>query len=176
MTSEERNLCHALMISTLPGSTPISKEEFLRRFPSCIEEGKLALRLLEEAYKGQNNEDLHCALLIGFKFGFAPEHTEVLCHLVQADWHQNHEDVVSALDDLRDPDAVEAIYHAAQWVPNYLGFDEYRALAVKAIWALGNLGDAKAERKLQTLSHSDNPILRENALSQLKRQRKDPRP
>ena len=176
MTNEERELCHALMISPLPGSKPISKEEFLRRFPSGIEQGKLALGLLDEAYKGQNNEDLHCALLIGFKFGFAPNHADILCRLVGADWHLCHEDVVSALDALRDPDAVEALFHATQWIPNYLDYDEYRALAVKAIWALGNLGGPEAERKLQTLSHSDNPILRENALSQLKRQRKGPRP
>ena len=65
------------------------------------------------------------------------DHLDLLVQLASADWHHKHEDVVSALGQLRSPAAVEALYHAAWWVPDYLDFDESRALAVKAIWALG---------------------------------------
>src|SRR5256885_59798 len=104
MTEEQRKLCSDLTIYPT-GSRRISKEDFLRQFPTAIEHGKLALRLLEEAYREQDGEDLECVLTVGFAFGFAAEHTEILCHLVKADWHVRHEDVVSALDDLRNPAA-----------------------------------------------------------------------
>ncbi len=129
----------------------------------------MAMAVLEAAYETKNAEDLEYALIIGFVFGFGPEHEDILCHLVEADWHFRHEDVVSALDDLRSPSAVTALSRATQWIPEYLDFDEYRALAVKAIWALGKLPGEDVESKLQALALSDNPILKKNALNRLER-------
>jgi hypothetical protein len=168
MTEEQRDLCSALTI--LPnGSRRISKEDFMRRFPSAIEQGKLASRLLEDAYRAQDGDDLECALAVGFTFGFAREHMDILCHSVGADWHVRHEDVVSALDDLRSSDAVEALFHATQWIPKYLDYDDSRALAVKAIWAIGNIPGTEAETKLEALALSNDAILRKTAVEQLER-------
>jgi hypothetical protein len=90
VTEEQRDLCSALTI--LPnGSSRISKEDFIRRFPSAVEHGKLASRLLEDAYLAQDDDELECALTVGCTFGFAPEHTKILNHLVEADWHVRHE-------------------------------------------------------------------------------------
>jgi len=169
MTEEERKFCQDLM--WFPGRKEPSKEDFLRRFPSAVEQGKLALRLFEEAYKARNPDDIRCALLVGFSFGFGPEHTAILRLLVDEDWHESHEDVVSALDELRTPVAIEPLFRATQWVPGYLDFDEARALAVKAIWALGNLPGPEAETKLKTIARSDDAILRTNAEEQLERRR-----
>ena len=147
----------------------ISKEEFLRQFPSSVEQGKLAWRLLEEAYRTQNAEDLRCALIVGFTFGFAPEHQDILRRLVEANWHSSHEDIVEALETWPSPDAVEALFSATQWIPNYLEFDDSRALAVKAIWALGKIPGTEAERRLKELARSGNAILRRTAVKQLER-------
>src|ERR1043166_363356 len=163
MTREERRLCQSLIITPLRGERAISKEEFLHQFPSSIEQGQLALRLLEDVYKGRNAEDLKCALVIGNAFGFGPQHTDILARLIDAEWHVSHEDVVSALDGLRTPSAVKPLFRATQWIPGYLDFDESRALAVKAIWALGNIPGAESEKKLDLLARSDDPIVRENA-------------
>ena len=171
MTEEQRKLCRDLIIFP-NGQSRITKEEFLRRFPSAVEHGKLASRLLEDAYRAQDGEDLECALTIGFAFGFAPEHTKTLCHLVEADWHVRHEDVVSALDKLRSPETVEALFRATQWIPKSLEYDDSRALAVKAIWALGKIPGTEAEAKLEMLARSENTILRQNAVEQLERRRK----
>jgi hypothetical protein len=171
MTEEQRNLCGALTM--LPnGSRRISKEDFMRRFPSAVEHGKLASKLLADAYRAQDGDDLECALAVGFTFGFAPEHTEILCHLVEADWHVRHEDVVSALDGLRSPHTVEALFRATQWIPKSLEYDDSRALAVKAIWALGKIAGTEAETKLEALARSDNAILRKAAIKQLERRHK----
>ena len=168
MTEEQRKLCRDLII--LPnGQSRITKEEFLHCFPSAVERGKLASRLLEDAYRTQDGEDLECALTIGFAFGFAPEQTKALCNLVEADWHVRHEDVVSALDELHSPETVEALFRATQWIPKSLEYDNSRALAVKAIWALGKIPGTEAETKLETLARSENTILRKNAVEQLER-------
>jgi hypothetical protein len=162
MTAEEQSLCLDLAIRT-NGVRKVSKEEFLRRFPSAVEDGKLALHLLEESYRAQDARNLSCALMVGFIFGFGREHLDILCRLVDEDWHINHEDVVDVLDKLRRPETVDALFRATQWVPEYLKFDDNRALAVKAIWALWKLQTPEANARLEQLAASDEPILQETA-------------
>jgi len=171
MTEEQRKLCTCLIGDPLFPKGRISKEEFLRRFPSAVEQGKLASRWFEEACIEQNAKDLQCAFIIGCKFGLAPEQVDILPGLLEADWHFNHEDIVSCLDDLRSPRFVEAFYRATQWVPEYLDYDDVRSLATKAIWALGNIGNSEAKEKLEALTRSDHPVLRREAEYQLKRLR-----
>ena len=91
---------------------------------------------------------------------------------IEADWHVRHEDVVSALDKLRSPETVEVLFRATQWIPKSLEYDDSRALAVKAIWALGKIPGTEAETKLETLARFENTILRQNAVEQLERRRK----
>ncbi|MBX5219597.1 hypothetical protein HJC04_04565 [Rhizobium sp. NLR8a] len=71
------------------------------------------------------------------QFGFTKESLDLLKQLLRKDTHFKHEDVVSALAELKAPEAIEALSQACLWVPAYLEFDEARALAVKVIWALG---------------------------------------
>jgi hypothetical protein len=168
MTEEQRKLCRDLVIQP-GGRSRITKEDFLRRFPSSVEGGKVASRVLEDAYTVQNAEDLHCALIIGFTFGFAHGHKDILRRLVDVDWHNSHEDVVEALDGLQAPDTVDALFRATQWIPKSLEYDDSRALAVKAIWALGKISGTEAETKLESLARSDNAILRKAASEQLER-------
>ncbi len=168
MTEDERKLCWGLV--TLPdGTRGTSNADFLRYFPAAVEDGKVASRLIEEACGARNADDLMGALIVGFVFDFGPEHIPSLCRLVDEDWHHSHEDVVSALDGLRTPAAIEALCRATQWIPEYLDFDETRALAVKAIWGLGNLPRSLTDIKLEQLTRSADPILRQNALEQLAR-------
>jgi hypothetical protein len=166
-----RKLCGALTIFP-NGLSRISKEDFLRQFPSAVEHGKLALRWLVEACEARNAEDLNCALAIAFTFGFAPEQRDILCRLVEVDWHYSHEDVVSALQTWPTPDTVGALFRATKWVPKSLEYDDSRALAVKAIWTLGKIPGDEAETKLETLARSDNDILRKAAIEQLERRHK----
>jgi hypothetical protein len=168
---EECKLCWDLLITSENPTGRVSKDEFSRRFPSALEQGKLALRLLDETFDARNAEDLECALIVGHVFGFGPEHVDVLCHLIDADWHYSHEDVVDALDDLRSPKAIDALFRATQCVPKSLEYDVNRNLAVKAIWALGNLQDSEADAKLEVLSRSNDAIGQEAAAKQLERRR-----
>ncbi len=170
MTPDQRKLCRDLIVHppALHMRT-ISKDEFLRQFPASVDRGKLASRILEEAFEAKDADDLQCALIIGFTFGFAPEHKGVLCSLLDVDWHYSHEDVVTALETWPSPDTVDALFRATQWIPKSLEYDDNRALAVKAIWALGKIPGAEAKTKLEALAHSDNTILRKTAEKQLER-------
>jgi len=163
MTPKQKRLIHDL------SNSRISRTEFLRSFPFAGDGSKLSLALLEEAIDRRDVETVELALGLGFVFGFSSEHKAILRGLVEADWHRSHEDAVFALDDLRDPDAVDILYKATHTVPDYLSFDDNRALAVKAIWALGNIGSAAAKEKLEIIARSNNVILRDAALHQLER-------
>ena len=171
MTEEQHKLCRDLIVFP-NGQRRITREEFLRRFPSAVERGKSALKWLQEAYEARNADDLSYALISGGNFGFVPEHKDILRRLIDEDWHYSHETIVSVLQTWPTVDTVEPLFRATQWVPKSLEYDDARALAVKAIWALGKIPGPEAEAKLETLARSDNAILRKNALEQLERRRK----
>ena|SRR5688572_7188363 len=173
MTEEQRKLCLGLIRPAPPPIRHVSEDEFLNQFPSAVEGGKLAVKLLDDASQARNAEDLHGALVVGYAFGFGPEHIDILCGLVDDDWHYCHEDVVSALDKLRTPKAIEALFRATQWIPQSLEYDDSRALAVKAIWALGNLQSREADMKLEALARADDAILQRTAAEQLERRRQE---
>jgi hypothetical protein len=174
MSPEQLDLCRRLVITPGPEWPAISKEEFQSRFPSAVRDGKLNLELLKEASETRNSHELSCSMVVGFNFGFSPEHVDILCDLSYADWHLAHEDIVSALEDIAleysaSSKIIQALHHATQWVPEYLGYDHVRALAVKAIWALGKIGNREAELALEKISRCPNLILKINADRQLER-------
>ncbi|HEY1422966.1 MAG TPA: HEAT repeat domain-containing protein, partial [Candidatus Acidoferrum sp.] len=70
---------------------------------------------------------------------------------------------------LRDQKTVDTLYSAATIVPGYLEYDEAKALAVKAIWALGKIENEAAEAKLGVLARSEHPIIRDEAINQPRR-------
>ncbi len=150
----------------------MSKEDFLRQFPTALEHGKLASGLLEDACRTQNSADLACAIQIGNLFGYTPKQMEILCRLIDADWHGRHEDIVNALDCWQPPGAVEALFRATQWIPKALEYDDDMGLAFNAICALSRIPGPEAETKLEILARSDKANLREAAVRQLKRRLK----
>ena len=171
MTAEQRKLCWSMVI--LPnGSKPMSKEDFLRQFPTAIEHGKLASGLLEEACRTQNTADLDCAIQIGNMFGYTAIQTEILCHLIDADWHGLHESIVDVLGALQPPGAVEALFRVTQWTQKHLEDIGVPHLAEGAIWALSRIPGSEAETKLEILAHSDKANLREAAVWRLEQRHK----
>jgi len=171
MTPAQRQLVFDLVITAPSGRSKISKEEFVRRFPDAIGSGGLSVELLEQAVREKNAADVACALTIGFTFGFSKDHEATLCRLAYEDWHSSHENVVSALEygGYEDEACIEALYQLAKIVPPYLEFDEARALAVKAIWALSRIPGRLAQAKLEELAKSSSPKIRPLAEEKLNR-------
>lgn len=165
MTNEERDLVFALATHKL------SEADFLIQFRHSSNGRKLCEELLREALHSRIAEDVEWALIVGFTFGFTCETLDSLLELAPSPWHYKHEDVVTALECLNTPKAIEALYLATQWVPDYLDFDDSRALAVKAIWALGHINSPMAEAALNKLKSNSNSILAQAALNQLQRRK-----
>jgi hypothetical protein len=165
VSPDERALVRALV--TVPGRpAPMPAQEFLRRFGAT--DGKtLGRDLVRDAAARRDSLDLEYAMIVCFKFGFADDLVQSLIELAFANWHEQHENVASALGTLRSPLSVEALIHLAEWVPSYLEFDDARALAVKAIWALDGIGTAEARQALEILSRSDNANIAQNAKARL---------
>jgi hypothetical protein len=166
MTSDEINLIRDLR------KRKITSDEFLRRFRSGQSSGgSMASCLLQEAYSAKDSEAVEYALLAGFTLGFGPKSFRTFCQLLEEDWHMSHEDLVSLVGEFRDPSTVDLLLAMTSKTYKYLEYDEARALAVKAIWALGSIPGDSADRALHDIAKSDNPILRENALHQLDRRK-----
>lgn len=163
MNDQERSLVVAMATQVLPPA------EFLKQFRAAIDGRKLCRELLAEAIESRSAEDVEWSLLVGFAFGFTNEHLPLLIELAFAEWHERHEDAVSALGDLNSREAVDALLHSARHIPKYLKFDESRALAVKAIWALGRISGSEADAALNELINDTDPILADAAAEQMKR-------
>ncbi|MGX1267134.1 HEAT repeat domain-containing protein [Streptomyces phaeoluteigriseus] len=168
MTPEEQDLIMDLAVGLGDGPTR-TLDEVLAHFGES--DGRaFALRLLRDAMERQDADDVEMALLVRAAAD-APveEFLEPLIELFPAQWHRDHEDIVSLLGTLHSPQTVPTLVLATRRVPEHLDFDEARALAVKAIWALGAIPGAQAREALEGLRDAENEIIRENALKQLAR-------
>jgi HEAT repeats len=164
---QQRDLVLSLVI--VPGrGRRSSPAEVLGRFGTA-DGPALGLKLLRDAIERHDGTGVETGLIVGFTYGLTADHLEPLLELSSADWHQRHEDVVIALRDLHTPAAVTAFVHATRWIPAYLDFDESRALARKAIHALGETPGPEARQALTELAGSDDEILRETARRVLER-------
>jgi hypothetical protein len=130
----------------------------------------LGLTLLKQAVADRDAADVQAALLVCQTFGFDQRHLPLLLELASADWHRSHEDVVCYLGkNYKGPDVVEALIGATQSVPDYLDYDEFRALARKAVWELGTQPGERARETLERIARSETGALREDAEKQLER-------
>ncbi|TLF92252.1 HEAT repeat domain-containing protein [Nocardia cyriacigeorgica] len=168
MTPEDKDAIMSLV--NYPGRVagPEDRQAVLAHFGTA-DGVSLGLDLLERAASKRDIDDLELALIVCFAFGVTNAHLSVLLELSQEDWHRSHEDIVSKLGELTSPDSVTALRELAEWVPAYLEYDESRALARKAIWAIGGIPGPEAEGALIQLAGSDDEIVRKEAKRQLDR-------
>jgi len=175
MTIKERDAVKQLMTQALffQDAAKVSqiKKDFIRDFPVDVrKKPQYIIQLLEIAYCEKNADDVEYALIIAGSFDLiTTEYQYILLKLLEADWHFKHENIAEIFQKLKIPDTVEYLYKTALTQFEYLEFDEFFALAVKCIWALGDIRTDEAIKKLKLLAQSDNEIIKENALNQLQR-------
>jgi hypothetical protein len=167
MTPEQRNVVFGLVL--VPGRDRRSSPEDVLRCFGASDGARLGLDLLKEAVAKRVPDDVEAALLVSQTFGFGPDHLPLLLELVSATWHYKHEDVIWYLGGYQSPEVVEALIVATEWVPDYLDFDENRALARKAIWELGRQPGKRAHDALERIARSGSGVLQEDAKKQLER-------
>jgi hypothetical protein len=78
----------------------------------------------------------------------------------------NVEDIVDTLGEIRDPASIGCLEEVIWWEPEW---DEYRHLAVKAVWALAAIGTPEALAVLRDSVSSEAEPIREAAAQELKR-------
>lgn len=118
--------------------------------------------------KSKNDVDVAIYLFYAFEINnekFVP----VLNELLVCSWHEQHENIAMALQKFRSPSSVNNLFQTINTKYQYLDYDDSYALAVKCIWALGDIGNELAKGKLEELLYSPNKIISENAMKQLKR-------
>jgi len=166
LTDKEKEQIACLRIGA-DGNQVATAEEFLRDFRSG-NSNRMSLvgELLGEAVASRDPDEVELAILAGFNLGFSEVHINLLSSLAHEDWHYSHEDIASALDEIRTPGCVNSLGFLAQWVPEYLEFDKTRALGSKAVWALKKIGDTSAKKSLQKIAASQTDVI--GALAQEK--------
>jgi len=170
LTPEAKQLILSLVYK--PSDTSGGDPGAVLRYFGTDDGAALGRRLLRDAVERKDGGDFELAMIVCSRFdAYDDSLLPLLADQVRADWHQRHEDVVSRLGKYKSPAAVDALYQATQWIPDYLDYDESRALARKAIWALGGTPGPDAEQALVRLLDDKDEDLRELAAEQLRRHR-----
>jgi hypothetical protein len=130
---------------------------------------QLENKLLQIAETNEDADEVECALMVGGLFGSSVESSPVLRRLALADWHERHEDVVTALDHFNEKESVPVLLKVAKKNFRYRRYDLSRSLAIKAIRALGRISGPEADAALSELMNDPEPILADAAAEQMKR-------
>lgn len=159
---------HVLGLLGIGGRKKLSTSEFL--VAMAADDGKeLGLQLLKEAVRRQELDSVTWALVVCGHFGLHSEHLPYLHQLALADWHTDHEDVASSLDEIGSDESIPFLKHLAEWVPEYLEWDDNRALSTKAVWGIAKMGSPAAHDALFELAQSDDPHVVQAANFQIER-------
>lgn len=94
-----------------------------------------------------------------------PSMTRTLCEVLDRQLDSiSSEDVVSVLDAIADPAAVDSLERALWWEPSW---DEFRHLAIRCVWALSAIGTREALDALRDAASTAPRRVREAALEAL---------
>ncbi|MDE9483990.1 HEAT repeat domain-containing protein [Xenorhabdus bovienii] len=149
-------------------SISVDKEIFIKKYIDCF--GKINICYdLELSISKKDADAIDLFLYFGAVIDYDYSCISILNELILTQWHYKHEDLAIMLKHYKHPSSVDALYQVSNFELEYLDFDDSYALAVKCIWGLGDIGTPKAFEKLKILSESDNQIIRDNAINQLKR-------
>lgn len=168
MTNKERELLHKLM------TRAVTPEVFTKSFTVDISKNSDYIReLLEVALLEKEADDVEYLLTAIFHLElFAEDYVDILCKLMNETWHFQHENIAMIFQKIKSPKTIDCLYNAALTQFEYLEFDEAFALAVKCIWALGDINTLESKEKLKLLTQSENKIIKDNAINQLNRSNK----
>jgi len=119
---------------------------------------------LTELLKTKNASLLEDLLIIAEWDGLNQKYTNILIWLLKEDWHDRQEDIVMAMEVIKDPMTVEVLYDTAERFPSY---DEGRSLTKKCIWALIAIGTEEAKDKIELLTFSKDNLVSQIAASEL---------
>lgn len=136
-------------IQRVLGSAKEGKKLYVREILEYLENAETA-----------PSDDLDFLLVLCFFDGLDPAYALPVCKLLQLPSQWENENIIDMLGEVGTEECVDSIYHAALRIPDY---DDARSYARKCIWALRDIGGAKAAEKLRLLSMHEDPLIREHA-------------
>ena len=135
-----------------------------------IDDIKFIKEELEKAYLFKDKTKLDILFWLIFTFDlYSEEFINILCKISKEKWHWRHEDIAIYFMEMKLPSTVECLYELATSNFEKYRWDDNFALVRKCCFALGDINTPKAKEKLELLLQSDEEMIREHAMEQLKR-------
>jgi hypothetical protein len=102
---------------------------------------------------------LEDAVYAAFEADLPPELAEVFAQVLLLPWHFRHEDIATALQRMKDPRTVPALFAAASAKHAYLAYDETCSLARRCLAALSAIGTDEARARVAALASGGDAIV-----------------
>jgi len=156
-----------LILGLLDGSIP--EPEFLKKFQVRLKDmPRKVASMLDTAIVEKDSVGVEYGLYLLHKYQVTEGVLEQLNRLVEADWHEWHEDAVDGLSKLNSPSSVGYLQAAALASHPYLEFDESFSLGRKAVWALSGIESIDAILALDRIRKAGKKIVSDEAENRLK--------
>jgi hypothetical protein len=107
--------------------------------------------MIQRAIESKSDIQMDLALHEAGLAGFTHDDVPVLIAALREPWHYSHEAIVTQLQWLKDPMAVDVLFETAHRDYDYRDYDEVAGLARRCTWALADIGTPAAFVKLQEL-------------------------
>lgn len=124
---------------------------------------------LLSAIQAEDADAFELAVRSAFAAGLPRDLADLFSDALLMSWHTRHEDLARALQKMKNPASVEALFAAATTRHAYLEDDEFFGLARKCSWALADIGTPLARLKLERLATNENPTIAAYAQKRLDR-------
>ena len=151
----------------------LRNEELISNFSNISDEEKI--NIIKEGIKiacqRKNSTEIE-NLMLSISFFELYDRTEFIedyIKLAKEEFHGEHETIASYFQSFHLPQTIDDIYELA--ISNFekYSWDDNFALVRKCCFALGDINTPKAKEKLELLLQSDEEMIREHAMEQLKR-------
>ncbi len=116
---------------------------------------------IEETKLSRDAEMLELQMLPLYIFETQIDFSElvsILNDLLIEDWHEQHENIVTLLEDILSPSSVPFLKSAIEKKYNYLNWDTNKSFERKCIWTLGKIGTDQAYLVLKECSKMISPL------------------
>lgn len=120
---------------------------------------KAIRQLLQAAIEARDGDAFEHAVVSAFEAGPPHELSDIFTAALPMQWHTQHEDLVSGLQTMKAPEAVDVLYETALLTYEYLDYDEFFGLARKCTWALADIGTPAARMRLKQLAGCANELI-----------------
>ncbi|HEX8464100.1 MAG TPA: hypothetical protein VF627_05720 [Abditibacterium sp.] len=118
---------------------------------------------LNQAIESGDADSIEDSVMSAYKVGLRADFAPALITLLGSKSHYRHEDIARALQLIKEPSAVDALYQTALTHHEYLDFDDGFGLARMCTWALADIGTTDAYAKLQSLAVCENSLIADYA-------------